>query len=152
MKKTFLLGLIAIIITSCSNDDNQIHLVDASRRIVNETNHHLDIMVYDDVDTFQFNLVPNSTCIVEADCIEASFSDIYNCKIGWNILQYASIVFDSERIQRFELNENLECSGKAINGDIWMLNCSYEVIEKTTNSFIVEYRITQEDYENAEIL
>ena len=88
----------------------------------------------------------------KTDCIEASFSDIYNCKIGWNILQYASIVFDNERIQRFELNENLECSGKAINGDIWMLNCSYEVIEKTTNSFIVEYRITQEDYENAEIL
>ncbi|MGB0863085.1 MAG: hypothetical protein ACPGXZ_09205 [Saprospiraceae bacterium] len=151
MKKILFLGLIAIIIiTSCSNDDSQVSSIDSTRRIINETDHHLDIMVYDDVDTFQFNLAPRSTFIVEGTCTESVFSGTY-CNMGWNLSDNASIVFDNERIQRFELDENLECSGKAINGSIWSPECGYQT-DYNRSSLTSQYRITQEDYENAEIL
>jgi hypothetical protein len=152
MKKVFLFSLISILIAGCVNDDNKIYPVDASRRIFNETNHDLNIQIYDNsTDTFQFNLAPQSTFIIEADCIDTPFDDIYFCKIGWDVSQYANIIFNNERIQRFELDENLECTGKAINGDFWSSDCGYEY-DYQYNQLVTEYRITQEDYENAEIL
>lgn len=153
-KKILLLSLISIFLASCFvNDDNKFYPVDASRRIFNETDHDLNIEIYDNgTDTFQFNLAPHSTFIIESDCINSPFNDIYFCKIGWDVSQYANIVFDNERIQRFELDENLDCSGKAINGSFWWPDCGYEVVEYGNNRLVIEYRITQEDYDNAEIL
>lgn len=153
MKKIILSCLIFTVISSCVNDNHKFDPTDATRRIFNETNHDLNIQIYDNsTDTFQFNLAPHSTFIIETDCIIGPFNDIHSCKIGWERSQYASIIFDNERIQRFELDENLECTGKAINGDFWWLDCGYEVVECGNNRLIIEYRITQEDYDNAEIL
>lgn len=150
MRQIFFWGLLMIFVSNCVNDDNDYSTIDAIRRIVNETDYHLDIIAYEGLDTFQFSIAPHSTFDIEGTCGQGHFDSKY-CYLGWYFLAYGEILFNNERILQFELSNPLDCGQKAFNGSVWS-NCGYMMIENTETLQIFEYKITNVDYNNAEIL
>ena len=135
---------------NCDDWRAELTVTDAVRRIVNTTDHDLNIKIYGDIgDTLRYEIESNATLDIKGKCASEA-GDEY-CEIGWMSIGYGSITFNNERIQRFELDNPLGCNGKAINGSVWE-NCGYKLIEDTETLLIFEYQVTDTDYHNAEIL
>jgi hypothetical protein len=153
MKKTvtyfiaiILMG-IAFFLNSCEGEP--LYETDAVRRISNKTDYQLEIIIDEGQgDTLFYNIPPQSFLDIEGSCY-TGFEEY--CDIGWIALVDGFIFFDKERIQSFDSNP-LGCGGiKNIGGHIWG-SCGYQLIENTETLQVFEYKITDTDYNNAEIL
>jgi hypothetical protein len=153
MKKTRLISLtifILVSLNSCKDNNPRVN-IDGIRRILNETDHQLEIVIYGDIgDTLKYSIVPNSFIEIKGKCYEGAGA-LERCIIDWDSLPYGTITFDNERIQQFELDSPLGCGGKAINGSVWK-NCGYKLVENTETLQVFEYKVTDTDYHNADIL
>lgn len=113
MKKLFLL-LIGSLLTLFSCEVEHIYETPAIRRIINETDYPVEIMVGGDIagDTLIYRLTPQETLDIKGKCYE---SGIYEeCELDWTSLPYGSIIFNNERIQKFEIDEVLYFTERAI--------------------------------------
>ncbi len=143
IKKIFSVSIFSMLFFSCSTDKLTEH--PAIRRIVNETEVDVKVEVFSDEQTFSYNIIAHDSIDLKGSC----WSGVENyCYLGgWSDLPYGSIYFGAEKVQKFETPNNI--NEKFINA----APCSGEfgyIKTKVDGVDIYTYRITSEDYENAE--
>ncbi len=136
--------LIVLITTSCHKDES----FQATRRIINETSYLIKIDVFGDDIRFQYEINPQDTLDIQGKC---SCCVPRICNLGWHSsLAYGEITYDDVKIQR---SEDLSCNEKAINSDPHGgTGCNGYTSTEENGVIIYTYRITQEDYDNAEFI
>ena len=114
------------------------------RRIVNETGVDVRVEVFgDEANKFIYDIASLDSLDIEGFC--TSGIETY-CDLGWvTSLPFGNIFFDEERVLSFESGDG---SSNAINSN--PLGGNGYIKSKENGVGIYTYRITQEDYENAE--
>ena len=120
---------------------------DSIRRIVNETKYGVEIEVFGDDDQYTYVIDPFDSLDIEGVC--TSGVETY-CELGWiTSLDNATITFDDERIQTFD-GLPVDKTQKAINADP---GAGYGyTLTREGDTRIYTYRITEDDYDNAETI
>lgn len=122
---------------------------DSIRRIVNETQYEVEVDVFaeEDAERYTYIISPFDSLDINGAC--TSGVETY-CELGWmDSYPYATITFGNERAQRFEgLPEDK--GRKAINADP-LLGHGYDR-KDVEGVRIYTYRITEDDYDNAETI
>jgi len=140
---TFCLSLTLILFVSCSEDVSKHASI---RRIINQTEHSIQIEVFGDNEIFTYQVEGMDTLNITGYC--TSGIETY-CVLGWaSDLAFANIIFDSERIQKFE-NLPDDPTKKSINADPTGSDYGYSRSEEN-GIRIYTYIVSQEDYDNAE--
>lgn len=124
----------------------------AIRRLVNETPYEVVVEVFGSDERFTYELSPFDSLDINGVCV--SGVEDY-CDLGWvTSLNNATITFEGERVQEFEgLPDDPE--QKAVNADPRGVGFGYVRTFEEIDGIEVDvytYRITQEDYDNAEII
>lgn len=148
MKKILLILILFGIagLFSCSEDLTE---NPATRRIVNETEFAVRVEVFgDESNKFIYNIPERDSIDIEGIC--TSGVETY-CDLGWiTSLAFGKIYFNDEKVQNFE-GPSGDIDEKFINAD--PLGGGYGYVRSDEGGVqIYTYRITQEDYENAEPL
>jgi hypothetical protein len=143
IKKIFFVYILSMMSFSCSIDKLTEH--PAIRRIVNETEVDVKVVVFSDEQIFSYNIMTHDSIDLEGSCW--SGAENYCYLGGWADLPYGSIYFGTEKIQKFETPNNVD--EKFINAAPGSGEFGY-IRTKVDGLDIYTYRITQEDYENAE--
>ena len=144
MRTLIFILLVSLLIVSCKETLTEIPSI---RRIINETNYQISLEVFGDDVSFKYEIKPLDTLNIVGSC----FYGVENyCVLDWTTsLAYANIIFDNKRIQRF-VDLPLDCAKKAINADPVTGTC-YGYVKSEENGYnVYTYKITQEDYDNAE--
>ncbi|MGB3588107.1 MAG: hypothetical protein WBA23_16280 [Tunicatimonas sp.] len=118
------------------------------RRLVNETPYEVTVEVFEYDTRYTYQLPPADSVDIPGVC--TSGLETY-CALDWEgNFENATITFGEERIQQFALPNNRD--EKAINGDpsegFGYVLTSEGLFDNQTR--IYTYRITQEDYNQAE--
>ena len=136
-----ILSIPLLVFTSCHKEEDY----KAKRRIINETNHSVNLEVFGDDERFEYELEASETVEIEGSCT-CCVSRI--CNIGWRRLPYANIIFD-DSLQLSYVGQPDDCNQKAINTDPYV-ECFGYLKTREDGWVVYTYRITQEDYESAE--
>ncbi len=127
---------------SCIKEESSKH--SSIRRIVNETKVDVRVEVFGDSQRLSYDIKTQDSIDIKGFC--TSGVEEY-CYLGWSDLPNGRIYFGSDKVQNF--TEPIDVSNKFINGDPRFEHFGY--IRSDENGIdIYTYRITQEDYENAE--
>ena len=121
---------------------------DAIKQIINETGYEVKIEVFGDFGSrYTYDISPFDTLIIEGVC--TSGIDTY-CEIGWvGTVANSTITFNNERIQKVNGLSN-DKDQKAINADPGL---GYGYVFETKDGIqVYTYRITESDYEEAELI
>jgi hypothetical protein len=145
IKKIFSLYVFLMLLFSCSID--KLTEYPAIRRIVNETEVDVKIEVFSDEETFSYNIIAHDSIDLKGYCFTGAENYCYLG--GWNDLPYGRIYFGAEKVQKFEEPNNV--NEKFINASTGPGSGEFGYVATNENGVdIYTYRITQEDYENAE--
>ncbi|MEO0899990.1 MAG: hypothetical protein AAFY71_26485 [Bacteroidota bacterium] len=146
-----LLLMLGIELLGCRIDGSRdVYQVRAIRQISNETDYQVSIQVFGSIDTFSYTISPQSILTIEGFCYESNGEE--ECFMDWNQLAFGQIVFDGEKIQRFELTDpDIFFSQRAINSSVFN-RLSYTLVEDSPDLRVYQYNITETDYFVAEKL
>ena len=142
MKESIILFVFCLctLLVSCVDKEDR-HL--AIRRIINETNFDVRVEVFGGEEKFNYLIDAQDSINIEGFC---NYGVVGYCFLGWRgDLPFGNIFFDEERVLSFESGDG---SSNAINSN--PLGGNGYIKSKENGVGIYTYRITQEDYENAE--
>lgn len=122
---------------------------EAIRRIINETEYAIELRIFGDDDEFTYSVDALDTLEIRGNCFCCVLE---YCELGWTTgLANGEIIFDNQRIQRFTDLPN-SCQIKSINADPYNGCYGYDRSSIDGGILIFTYKITEEDYQNAEVL
>jgi hypothetical protein len=142
--KTISVALMLLISFSCTD---KLIEHEAVRRIVNETAFDVKVKVFSDEDSPYYigEIEAYDSIDIKGYCFTGA--ETY-CSLGWEAhAHHGRIYFGTEKVQKFETPYDV--NEKYINAN--PKSGKYGYVESNENGVdIYTYRITQEDYENAE--
>lgn len=133
-------------LTLCFSCEEKVITHTATRKIINETSHHIRILIYDDDEKFEFEIDSQDSVEINGHC---SYGFINYCDVGW-YTDYnewnAKIFFDEQRVQNFNSKtDSINIHTKKIQSDP---KSGYGYIESEPK--VYTYRISAQDYDDAE--
>lgn len=142
MKSVTVICIIFFLIsTSCDKGDEW----EAKRRIINNTNHFVDLEIFGDNVLLSYSINPMDTLEISGTC---TCCVPKKCNIGWSQLEYGTLIFNNTLKLTF-VGEPDNCGEKAINVDPFY-ECHGYTRTQEGKLVIYTYVITQEDYSNAD--
>ena len=113
------------------------------KRVVNDTDHHINIKVFGTDSEFLYEIAANDTLEIKGRCFSGHQS---YCSIGWtSSFQWIDIIFDQTRILSFS-----ECEDGAASISWDPLQCPGYVSETKDSGYkIYTYIITESDFDSA---
>ena len=147
MKENFTVLLLSSLtfLVSCVEHEDQ---APAIRRIINETGFQVRFEVFgDESNKLIYSIEPQDSITIEGFC---NSNVVEYCFLGWRgNLAFGKIFFDDDRVLSFELPRDRR-NDNAINGD--PLGGNGYVRTEENGIQIYTYRITTEDYDDAELV
>ena len=140
-----LISLLALMVFSCEYSDGWYGI----RRIVNETEHGLEVEVLAEGRWYRFEVPAQSVLTLEGGCQVVRADK--ECELGWpGRTDSASVIFDGDRFIPFGPPLYHLCEERNIASDPYFECHGYEAMEIGGDTIQYTYRITEADYQSAQ--